>query len=63
MLIDELFMVHCASCGQRYKVIPNRDYGKDPKALKYINEDDKGRYYSNQLLHRCPSCVMSGKGD
>lgn len=63
MNIDELFLVHCISCGEKYKVTKNEAYGKDPQALLYINEDDKGRYYSNRILHRCPSCVMSGKGD
>lgn len=63
MIIDELFMAHCVSCGEKYKVIKNEAYGKDPQALLYINEDDTGRYYSNKLLHRCPSCVISRKGD
>lgn len=61
MTVDEMFMAYCVSCGEKYKVKQNEAYGKDPQALLYINEDDKGRYYSNQIWHRCPSCLMSGK--
>lgn len=62
MIPEDLFIAYCVSCGEKYKVIKNEAYGKDPQALLYINEDDKGRYYSNKLLHRCPSCVISRRG-
>lgn len=61
MTVDEMFMAYCVSCGEKYKVKQNEAYGKDPQALLYINEDDTGRYYSNQIWHRCPKCLMSGK--
>lgn len=63
MTVDEMFMAYCVSCGEKYKVKQNEAYGTDPQALLYINEDDTGRYYSNWIWHRCPKCLMSGKGD
>ena len=52
--------IKCRNCGDSYVMIPNDQYGETPQAMKYINIDEFGRYFSNTRHYIRPGC-MTGK--
>lgn len=51
----------CTVCGAVYKMFRNPYHESNHYEMKYVNEDNNGRYFSNRYTGVCPSCTIERK--